>query len=94
VRIVPNQTPDFVEKKVVDYVKKKWAEYGSKNKMNITMGHGGRCWVSDPNNPNYLAGRKATKLVYGVEPDLTREGMKRKNSLMNEFTVISFYYIS
>lgn len=23
---------------------------------------------------NYLAGRRATQLVYGVEPDLTREG--------------------
>jgi nonspecific dipeptidase len=38
------------------------------------MGHGGRPWTADPNHPNYLAGRKATKHVYGVEPDLTREG--------------------
>ena len=30
--------------------------------------------MSDPNHPNYRAGRRATKTVYGVEPDLTREG--------------------
>jgi len=38
------------------------------------MYHGGRAWLSDPDDPNYLAGRKATKHVYGVDPDLTREG--------------------
>jgi hypothetical protein len=38
------------------------------------MYHGGRAWLSDPDDPNYMAGRKATKHVYGVDPDLTREG--------------------
>jgi nonspecific dipeptidase len=38
------------------------------------MYHGGCAWLSDPDGPNYVAGRKATKHVYGVEPDLTREG--------------------
>ena len=76
VRIVPNQTPEFVEEKVKAYLNKKWAERGSKNKMNVSMGHGGRSWVSDPDHPNYMAGRKATQMVYGVEPDLTREGEK------------------
>lgn len=42
--------------------------------MKASLFHGGRCWVSDPDHPNYLAGRRATKTVYGVEPDLTREG--------------------
>ena len=74
IRIVPNMTPDEVEKKVSSYLDKKWQERGSSNRMKLTMGHGGRPWVSDVNHPNYLAGRSATKLVYGVEPDLTREG--------------------
>ena len=47
---------------------------GSSNKMTASMFHGGKCWMSDPDHPNYLAGRRATKTVYGVEPDLTREG--------------------
>ncbi len=74
IRIVPNMTPAEVEKKVVAYVKKKWAERGSTNTMKVSMTHGGRPWVSDVNHPNYQAGKVATKLVYGVDPDLTREG--------------------
>jgi len=31
-------------------------------------------WLSDPDHPNYVAGVRATKMVYGVDPDLTREG--------------------
>lgn len=38
------------------------------------MGHGGSPWTEDPSHPHYMAGIKATKHVYGVEPDLTREG--------------------
>lgn len=38
------------------------------------MYHGGRAWLSDPDGPNYVAGRIATKHVYGVDPDFTREG--------------------
>jgi len=74
VRIVPNQTPEIVEKVVVDYCNKIWAKRDSPNKMTASMFHGGRCWLSDPDHPNYVAGSKATKMVYGVEPDLTREG--------------------
>jgi len=58
----------------VAYLNKKWAERGSPNKFRAFMQHGGRAWVSDVNHPNYVAGRNASKIVYGVEPDLTREG--------------------
>ena len=34
----------------------------------------GRYWVTSVDSPNFMAGRKATQMVYGVEPDLTREG--------------------
>ena len=75
IRIVPDQTPEFVEKCVVDYLNKKWQQRGSKNKMAVYQhGSGGKPWTSDPDHPNYLAGRRATQMVYGVEPDLTREG--------------------
>lgn len=30
--------------------------------------------MSDHAHPNYEAGRRATKTVYGVTPDMTREG--------------------
>eukprot|EP00092_Neocalanus_flemingeri_P028304 GFUD01030735.1.p1 GENE.GFUD01030735.1~~GFUD01030735.1.p1 ORF type:complete len:480 (-),score=173.39 GFUD01030735.1:205-1644(-) len=74
VRIVPNQTPELVEKVVVDYCNKVWAKRKSPNKMVASLFHGGRCWLSDPDHPNYTAGSRATQMVYGVEPDLTREG--------------------
>ena len=31
-------------------------------------------WVSDTNHPQYAAARTATQVVYGQDPDLTREG--------------------
>ena len=78
IRIVPDQTPDYVESVVKKYLEKQWAKRGSTNTCNVSMGHGGKCWVSDVNHPNYKAGRAATKMVYGVDPDLTREGKKAK----------------
>jgi len=74
VRIVPNQTPEAVGKCVVDYLNSLWAKRGSPNKMKAELYHGGECWLSDPSHPHYEAGRKATKTVYGTEPDMTREG--------------------
>ena len=74
IRIVPNQTPQKVEELVVKYLNKKWSERGSYNTMKVSMSHGGRPWVSDPNHANYRAGELATKHVYKVKPDLTREG--------------------
>lgn len=74
IRIVPNQTPEAIEKCVVDYVKKKWALRNSPNQMEVRMSHGGRCWVSDPNHAHYRAGAAAVRSVFHVEPDMTREG--------------------
>ncbi|CAL7935327.1 unnamed protein product [Xylocopa violacea] len=74
IRTVPSMTVEDTLEKVIKYVNKKWAERGSPNTMNVSMLHGGRTWSENPNHPNYIAGRKATKHVYNVEPDLSREG--------------------
>lgn len=74
VRIVPNQTPEAVEKCVVAYLNKMWSKRGSPNDMKAHMFHGGRCWMTDPHHPHYEAGQKAIKAVFGVTPDMTREG--------------------
>lgn len=74
IRIVPDQTPDQIEKYVIDYLNAKWAEHGSPNKLNIRMSHGGKPWGEDPNHPHYVAAKKATKHVYNIDPDMTREG--------------------
>merc|ERR1719154_625773 len=42
IRIVPNQTPEIVEKVVVDYCNKVWAGRKSPNKMSASLFQGGR----------------------------------------------------
>ncbi|KAG8429943.1 hypothetical protein GDO86_018789 [Hymenochirus boettgeri] len=74
IRIVPDMDPTDVKKQVEGYLIKKFKELESPNKLNVSMGHGGKPWVSDFNHPHYIAGRKAMKTVFNVEPDLTREG--------------------
>lgn len=74
IRIVPNQTPKLVEKYVVAHMNKKWEERGSINDMKCYLTNGSMPWVSDPKDHQYIAGVAATKHVYGVEPDFTREG--------------------
>jgi len=44
------------------------------NKISVKLEHGGDYWIADPNNPQYVAARRATVAVHGIEPDLTREG--------------------
>ncbi|XP_076628449.1 cytosolic non-specific dipeptidase 2 [Colletes latitarsis] len=74
IRIVPNMTPEETTEKVITHLKKKWATRGSPNKMDVSMNHGGKPWSENPDHPHYVAARKATKHVYKVEPDLSREG--------------------
>ncbi|XP_026472311.1 cytosolic non-specific dipeptidase [Ctenocephalides felis] len=74
IRIVPNQEPEQIEKYVLEHLNKMWKERGSPNKMRASMAHGGKPWTEDPSHPHYQAGAKATKHVYKVEPDMTREG--------------------
>lgn len=74
IRTVPNIEPRKLDELVFDHVKKAFAELNSKNKLSVSLIHGGDYWVSDPNNWSFRAARRATKEVWGVEPDLTREG--------------------
>uniref|UniRef100_G1RDJ3 Carnosine dipeptidase 2 n=1 Tax=Nomascus leucogenys TaxID=61853 RepID=G1RDJ3_NOMLE len=74
IRLVPNMTPEVVSEQVTSYLTKKFAELRSPNEFKVYMGHGGKPWVTDFSHPHYVAGRRAMKTVFGVEPDLTREG--------------------
>ncbi|KAJ1944849.1 hypothetical protein GGF37_001997 [Kickxella alabastrina] len=73
-RTVPNMEPKRVAELVTAFLEKEFAKLGSKNRMRVIETHGGRWWYSSPNHPNFVAGARATELVYGVKPDLTREG--------------------
>jgi len=74
IRLVPNMEIDKVNELVLAHLNKLWAQRGSPNKFVIEPGHGGRGWLSNPNHPHFKAGAKALKTVFGVEPDLIREG--------------------
>jgi Cys-Gly metallodipeptidase DUG1 len=63
-----------LEKLVEKHVNNVMKDRNSPNKVSVKLEHGGDYWLADPNNPQYVAARKATVAVHGIEPDLTREG--------------------
>jgi len=74
IRIVPNMEPEVVDKLVIDYLNKLWAQRNSPNKFKVNPYQGSRPWVADYNHPHFQAGAAAIKKVFGTEPDYTREG--------------------
>jgi Cys-Gly metallodipeptidase DUG1 len=74
IRLVPPQTPEAVDPLVIAHLEKAFAALGSKNKLTVENLHGGKPWVADHRHWNFEAAKKATKAVYGQDPDLTREG--------------------
>lgn len=74
IRIVPHQEPAKIEAAVIKYVEEQFQLRNSPNKMKVMMGHGGKPWMGDPNHPHYQAASRAVREVFGVDPDMTREG--------------------
>jgi Cys-Gly metallodipeptidase DUG1 len=74
IRTVPNMEIDPVTKLVEKHVNDEFAKLKSKNTMKFSVVHCGKWWVEDPNHPNYTAAAKAVERVFGVKPDMTREG--------------------
>ena len=74
IRLVPNQTPEGVERQVLAYIDKLFQARKSPNRMKAHMFHGGRPWMADPKSSNFQAGAAAMRRVFGVDPDFTREG--------------------
>ncbi|KAK1230508.1 hypothetical protein PQX77_006436 [Marasmius sp. AFHP31] len=74
IRLVPPQTPDNINPLVEKYINEEFAKLGSKNKCKLEFEHGGKPWVGDISHWNYEAAQRATRAVYGKEPDMTREG--------------------
>jgi hypothetical protein len=73
-RLVPPQTPDAVNPLVHKYLEAEFAKLRSKNTLRVECLHDGRPWVADHTHANFAAAARATKAVYGVDPDYTREG--------------------
>ena len=79
IRTVPNMEGDKVDAAVFKYVKEQFAKLGSKNIMDVYLQHaGGKWWVASPKHWNFSAAGRAVEKVFGVKPDLTREGGRYK----------------
>ena len=74
IRLVPDMDETKVEELVEAHLQREFAKLDSPNKMEVVLKHGVKAWLADFNDPQYVAGRIACKNVFGVEPDLTREG--------------------
>jgi len=74
IRTVPNMEPDEVTELVKAYVNRVFAGLHSKNTCTVTLQHCGKWWVASPKHWNFTAAGKAVERVWGVKPDLTREG--------------------
>ncbi|KAJ5966005.1 Cys-Gly metallodipeptidase dug1 [Penicillium waksmanii] len=74
IRTVPNMESADVNKLVFDYIKAEFAKLNSKNTLDVWLQHDGKWWVASPKHGNFSAASKAVKQVFGVEPDMTREG--------------------
>lgn len=74
IRTVPDIDSDKLNKLVVDHCDQVFQKLGSPNTCKTELIHDGNYWISDPHNSSFTAAAKATKVVYGVEPDFTREG--------------------
>jgi Cys-Gly metallodipeptidase DUG1 len=74
IRTVPNMEPEDVDRLVFKYVDDVFKKLGSKNTMKCSLLHAGKWWVASPKHWNFSAAGKAVERVWGVKPDLTREG--------------------
>jgi Cys-Gly metallodipeptidase DUG1 len=74
IRTVPNMEIEDVNNLVFQYVKAQFTKLNSKNTMNVFCQHAGKWWVASPKHWNFTAAGKAVERVFGVKPDLTREG--------------------
>merc|ERR1712130_50757 len=85
IRLVPSMTSEHVEKSVVDHVMKVHAKYETKNAVKCYLAEKpGRPWLADYKNQNFSAAIRAIESVWGVKPDLTREGVSIPITLVFE----------
>lgn len=74
IRTVPDMEIEKVNEAVYKYCDSVFKSLKSKNTMNVTLQHAGKWWVAGPKHWNFSAASKAAEKVFGMKPDLTREG--------------------
>ena len=74
IRTVPNMDSATVTSLVKTHLQSEFAKLASKNTLDVSLMHDGNWWVASPEHWNFSAASKAVEQVFGVKPDLTREG--------------------
>jgi len=74
IRLVPPQTPENIWPLVDAHVNSEFAKLGTRSTPHLECLDGGKPWITSYEDPNFQAAIKATHAVYGIYPDLTREG--------------------
>ncbi|KAF7504624.1 hypothetical protein GJ744_002051 [Endocarpon pusillum] len=74
IRTVPDMDSATVTDLVHRHLTSEFAKLASKNTLDVSLQHDGKWWVASPRHWNFSAAAKAVKEVFGVEPDMTREG--------------------
>ncbi|EZG81695.1 putative dipeptidase [Gregarina niphandrodes] len=74
IRVVPNQTCQYVDQKTVEYVQQLAKERKTANKITVTPLDAGTWFYVDPTSHVFKAAHQAVEQVWGVAPDYTREG--------------------
>lgn len=74
IRTVPDMQSAQVDACVYAHIDAAFRKLGSKNTCKATLQHAGNWWVATPKHWNFSAAGKAVERVFGVRPDLTREG--------------------
>ncbi|OXV10135.1 hypothetical protein Egran_02102 [Elaphomyces granulatus] len=74
IRTVPNMESEDVNRLVFNHIKAEFAKLDTKNKLDVWLQHDGKWWVANPKHWNFNAASKAVRQVFGVDPDMTREG--------------------
>jgi len=74
IRLVPSMDEVKTIDLVTAHIEKMKTELNTPNKIWMQKVHGAKPWYGDPNGFLFEAGKDATKRIYKMDPDLTREG--------------------
>ncbi|XP_072008446.1 beta-Ala-His dipeptidase-like [Engystomops pustulosus] len=74
IRQVPNMQIPVVEKLVRKHLEDVFAKLNSPNRLKVSLEIGAMPWVAKVDDPQYEAAKRAIRKVFGIEPDLIRDG--------------------
>ncbi|XP_023352048.2 beta-Ala-His dipeptidase isoform X1 [Sarcophilus harrisii] len=74
IRLVPHMNISVVETQVKKHLEDIFSQRNSSNKLKITMILGVHPWIANIHDLQYVAARRAIKTVFGVDPDMIRDG--------------------